>query len=190
LSQDPEIDIEAMIDKLVQEIGADEAIRRIRARKVKGRGRPKGLKYQRVDQQLLSVAAALAIEREKRLPQGKRPLSKHALLTKIVDLCSDWEAREILGISGKLDDAWWGQNNPSSIVKRLMSRVRTAKISAKDSPKEGTATPLMPLPKGLDGGLAGFCPPSEAWEKVHRARPHLRLLSKACCCRSEKIPTN
>jgi hypothetical protein len=179
VSQDPKIDVEALIDRLVHEVGADELIRRIEARKAKGkderkakgkRGRPVGLKYQEDDQQLLLLAAALQIEWGKRVPEERLP-TRFALLTKIVDLSWDYEACKIAGIPC---------NRPgprkSSVVKRLMSRLQTVTIYAKDFPRGKVAIPLMKPPKGLDRGVVGFRPPPEMWENVHRLRPDLRLL--------------
>jgi hypothetical protein len=245
--RESEIDIEAMIDKLIQEIGADKAIKRIKAKvdevelahgqalydlmdeaeraqghalydllfesmpaatplwrsnwtgdsagapqvgpfpdrsavtqgsaienhKAKGkRGRPVGLKYHEIDQQLMVLASELGIEWETR---GRPRPSKHALLTKIVDLCWDREACEIFGM-------WFDPLGPSkaSVVTRLMGRKCFPDEMTSDPNKLSFVTRLMreSLPDGMtwEGGFYSLATPSEAWEEVHRARPDLQLL--------------
>src|SRR6266849_1130954 len=59
--RESETDVEALIDELIERVGSEEAIRRIKA-KVKGTaGRPVGLAYP-VDYELLLLAGALRIE--------------------------------------------------------------------------------------------------------------------------------
>jgi hypothetical protein len=158
-------DAEALADELV-DLGYEEASRLIEARKPKRKlGRPEGLKYQKVDQQMLLLAAALLIEWEKRL--GKRvPLSRHALLTKIVDLCLDHEACKIAGM-------WFVNLGPSkrSIVARLLTREATLY-----GDRAKAFIPMMKPPKGSDRGMLGMWPSPEVWEVVHRLRPDLSLL--------------
>jgi hypothetical protein len=119
---------------------------------------------------LLILAAALLIEWGKR---GHALPSSYALLTKIVDLCSDREACKIFGMV-------FGQMGASkkSVVKRLIERTKTITLYAKDFPTEKVALPLLRPPKNWSGEttLAGYWPPSEAWEDVHRLRPDLQLL--------------
>jgi hypothetical protein len=67
-------DVIKKVDDLIATVGAEEAIRLIEVRKAKGKaGRPVGLKYQKLDQQLLMLAGALQIEWERRLPQVSAP---------------------------------------------------------------------------------------------------------------------
>lgn len=96
--------VQSLIGELIRMVGHDGVIRRVEARragaeggrKAKGeRGRPVGLKYHEMDQQLMVLASELGIEWETR---GRPRPSKYALLTKVVDLCWDREACEIFGM--------------------------------------------------------------------------------------------
>jgi hypothetical protein len=159
-------DAEALVDKLFETAGAEEASRLFKARKPKRKlGRREGLKYQKVDQQMLLLAAALLIEWEKRL--GKRvPLSRHAILTKVVELCLDHEACKIAGM-------WFINLGPSkrSIVARLLTRQTTLY-----GDRTEVLIPMMEPPKGSDRGMLGLWPSPEVWEDVHLLRPDLGLL--------------
>ncbi len=170
-------DAEALANELVEMVGHEEASRLTKPKSKLGR--PEGLKYQKVDQQMLLLAAALLIEWEKRL--GKRvPLARHALLTKIVDLCLDDEACKIAGM-------WFVNLGPSkrSIVARLLTRQATLYGDRAEA-----LIPMMKPPKGSDRGMLGMWPSPEVWEDVHRLRPDLGLLPSDAKHRksSRKIP--
>ena len=125
--------VEALIDELIERIGINEVIRLVEARKAKGKvGRPPGLKYRQPDQQLLLLAGCLLIEWERRLPQCNPP-SQHALPTKVVNLCCDYETAEVFRrsidplIRRKLNFHISVQSRPS-VVKRLLSRLPAAEL--------------------------------------------------------------
>jgi hypothetical protein len=173
--------IQSLIRELIRIVGHDGVIRRVEARRAGGeggrkakgkRGRPVGLKYHEVDQQLMVLATELGIEWETR---GRPRPSKYALLTKVVDLCSDREACEIFGM-------WFAPLGPSkaSVVTRLMGRKCFPDEMTSDPNKLSFVTRLMRenLPDGMtwEGGFYSLSPTSEAWEEVHRARPDLQLL--------------
>jgi hypothetical protein len=128
---------------------------------------------------------------------GKRPPTQHALLTKIVDLCSEPVAAQVFGMSF---DFPYNNSRKHSVVKRLLSRRSELAVLRGLGEVEGRFRlmheflarsegrfRLMDLPKGSDRGFLGFWPSSEVWENAHRLRPDLHMLPDAKTAnRSEK----
>jgi hypothetical protein len=172
--------IQSLVDKLIGSVGADEAVRRINARKAKGQvGRPKGFAYLEIDTRLLQLDYALKFEWEHRLPKSDgRQLSQHARLTKIVDLCWDPEMAKKFGVN------FGHHTDQISVVKRLSTREGVVWAS-----NDGTRIHVF-LRTGRtkeerEIEIRDYCmssltwisvPRPEDWEDAHRRRPDLGLL--------------
>jgi hypothetical protein len=167
LNRYPDMDDEALIDEMIERFGVDEAVRRIKARKAKGPGRPKGLAYLQTDAWLLTLTYALAIEWEKRQkhlpPNDRRYLTKPERLKKIIYVCSEHpeiahRLRVISGLDATKNSVMKRVLTRSCLALPLMDEFHVAEMEL----AKGTRPAAWPLP--------------EDWEEVHRARPDLQLL--------------
>ena len=106
-------------DKLIEKVGAEEAIRLTQGRKPKNKCGRTSLKS--ADLWLIAPAWALRIEWRKHLrcsPQDRRLPTRHALAQKIVGLF--WNDNEML-VPGLIGNTRYGASK-EAVVKRLMDR--------------------------------------------------------------------
>jgi hypothetical protein len=118
----PEIvDPETLIDKAIAMVGFEEVERLIKARKPKKkRGRHD---YTKLDNLLIKFALSLREEWKRRLgrPPGDKGLpTRHALATKIVDLC--WDDYDVLKPWGFKCLRDFGTDSKKTVVTRLLGR--------------------------------------------------------------------
>jgi len=115
----PHTDAESLADKLIEKVGAEEAIQLTQGRKPNNkRGRTS---LESADLWLITLTWALRIEWRKHLPcspQDRRLPTRHALAQNIVGVF--WNDNEML-VPGLIGNTRYGASK-EAVVKRLMDR--------------------------------------------------------------------